>query len=95
MKIFLVGWDDTIGSFVEKSYPEKATIDSKGLLQYLMTIKGLGSSSNIQITESDKNVLIYTLSASKRAIKPNFGFIVISLQVDEIDKLDRLKHTLS
>lgn len=81
--MFLVGWDNNIGSIIEEVYPKSETISQDKIIQYLSTIQGLAVSNTLQIIDENQNVLIYGVPKANNQ-NYNYSFIVLFLRQDEI-----------
>lgn len=82
--IFLIGWDNTLGSKIEAKFPQNCQIQNSKITQYLITLQAFGKSSNIQIKDDNDLVLIYGYPV--REGTANYDFIIVIL--DSLDETD-------
>ncbi len=82
--IFLIGWDNTLGSKIEAKFPQNCQIQNSKITQYLITLQAFGKSSNIQIKDDNDLVLIYGYPV--REGTANYDFIIVIL--DSLDESD-------
>lgn len=82
--IFLIGWDNTLGSKTEAKFPQNCQIQNSKITQYLVTLQAFGKSSNIQIKDDNDLVLIYGYPV--REGTANYDFIIVIL--DSLDESD-------
>ena len=57
--IFLIGWDNKLGSKVEAKFPQDCQIQNNRITQYLVTLQTFGTNTNIQIKDDNDIILIY------------------------------------
>ena len=81
--IFLVGWDNIVGSIIEAQYPEDSQMDQNKISQYLATLQALGTSPILEIKDQNQIVLIYGFPVRDGIM--NYDFIVAVL--DETDSV--------
>ncbi len=91
--IFLVGWDDTMGSQIEAKFPQDCQIQYKNITQYLVTLQSVGKSSNVQIKDDNKIVLIYN-HLEKEGV-PNYEFIIVILDNSEESEVPKIQSQLN
>ena len=90
--IFLVGWDNMLGSIIEAQYPEDSRIDKNKISQYLATLQALGTSPTIEIKDENQIVLIYGFPV--RGGIMNYDFIVAVLDETDTVLINKLQMEL-
>ncbi len=91
--IFLIGWDNTIGSKIEVKFPQDCQIENSKITQYLVTLQAFGKSSNIQIKDINDLVLIYGYPV--REGTANYDFIIVILNDLEESDIPKIQSKLS
>jgi signal recognition particle receptor subunit beta len=88
--IFLIGWDNALGSTIEAKYPQDCQIQTHRITQYLATLQSFGKSSNIQIKEENELVLIFGSPGTA-----NYGFILVILEDLEDAEIPKIQSRLT
>jgi len=88
--IFLIGWDNALGSTIEAKYPQDCQIQTHRITQYLATLQSFAKSSNIQIKEENELVLIYSSPGTT-----NYGFILVILENLEDAEIAKIQNKLT
>ena len=91
--IFLIGWDNTMGSKIEVKFPQNCQIQNNKITQYLVTLQTFGKSSNIQIKDDNDIVLIYGYPV--RSGTANYDFIIVILDNLEESDIPKIKSKLN
>ncbi len=91
--IFLIGWDNTLGSKIEVKFPQNCQIQNNKITQYLVTLQAFGKSSNIQIKDDTDLVLIYGYPV--REGTANYDFIIVILDNLEESDIPKIKSKLN
>ncbi len=91
--IFLIGWDNTLGSRIEAKFPQNCQIQNNRITQYLVTLQAFGRSSNIQIKDDTDLVLIFGYPV--REGKANYDFIIVILDDLEESNIPKIKSKLN
>ncbi|MHA1721295.1 MAG: Rab family GTPase [Promethearchaeota archaeon] len=91
--VFLIGWDNKIGSKIEAKFPQDCQIQNKRITQYLVTLQTFGTNTNIQIRDDNDIVLIFGYPV--REGKPSYDFIIIILDILEESEILRIQSKLN
>ncbi|UYP45411.1 hypothetical protein NEF87_001696 [Candidatus Lokiarchaeum ossiferum] len=90
--IFLVGWDNMLGSIIEAQYPDNSQIDKNKISQYLATLQALGTSPTLEIKDENQIVLIYGFPVRDGIM--NYDFIVAVLDETDTVLINKLQMEL-
>ena len=94
--MFLIGWDDRLGSVIEAKYPPESEVSENLLLQFLVSIQNAGSCRTVQIQDENHTVLVLGAlpqqAGSTRAF--NYDFIVIILDDTETANIGKFRAKL-
>ena len=88
--IFLIRWDNQMGSTIEAKFPPECEIQNNRITQYLVTLQSFGKQSNIQIKEENNIVLIYGYPGTT-----NYDFIIVLLDRNEEGNIYKIQSKLT